>query len=87
MSVGYNPCVTVTRFELEDLLEKSKGRAKFFALRMAERLFGMDVLIKSTPYGIGNKDALHPGILNAIKGIVLSDLNEKRFTQVTSKLF
>ncbi|XP_068686789.1 mucin-4-like isoform X2 [Montipora foliosa] len=67
VSVGRNPCVTVTRFELEDLLEKSKGRAKFFALRMAERLFGMDVLIKSTPYGIGNKDALHPGILNAIK--------------------
>ena len=72
MPIGYNPYVVMTRFELEDLLEKSKGRPKFFAMRLAERLFGMDVLIKSTPYGIGEKDALHPAILDAIKGMCIS---------------
>lgn len=69
VSVGYNPYVVLTQFELEDMLEKSKGRPKFFALRLAEKLFGLDVLIKSTPYGIGGKEALHPAILDAIKGI------------------
>ena len=61
--------MVVTQFELEDMLEKSKGRPKFFTLRLAEKLFGIDVLVKSTPYGIGGKAALHPAILDAIKGI------------------
>lgn len=69
VSIGYNPYVVVTQFELEDMLEKSKGRPKFFTLRLAEKLFGIDVLVKSTPYGIGGKAALHPAILDAIKGI------------------
>ena len=69
VSVGCNPYVALSLFELEDMLDKAKGRPKFFALRLAERLFGIDILIKSTPYGIGNKDALHPAILDAIKGI------------------
>ena len=61
--------MVLPQYELEDMLEKSKGRPKYFALRLAEKLFGIDVLIKSTPYGIGGKAALHPVILDAIKGI------------------
>ena len=57
----------LTKYELEDALEKSKRRPKFYALRLAEKLFGLDVLIKSTPYGIGGKAALNPVILDAIK--------------------
>jgi len=57
----------LTKYELEDVLEKSKRRPKFFALRLAEKLFGLEVLIKSTPYGIGGKAALNPVILDAIK--------------------
>lgn len=68
MSIGYNPFVLLKQYELEDALEKSKDRPKIFALRLAEKLFGMDVLIKSTPYGIGGKAALNPAILDAIKG-------------------
>ena len=71
MSIGYNPYVVLTQFELEDMLEKSKGRPKFFALRLAEKLYGIEVLMKSTPYGIGGKAALHPEILDAIKGILI----------------
>ena len=63
--------MVVTQFELEEMLEKSRGRPKFFALRLAEKLYGIDVLVKSTPYGIGGKAALHPAILDAIKGIII----------------
>ena len=65
--VGHNPYVLLSKYELEDALEKSKRRPKFYALRLAEKLFGLDVLIKSTPYGIGGKAALNPVILDAIK--------------------
>ena len=58
----------LTKFELDDALGKSKGRPKHYALRLAEKLFGLDVLIKSTPYGVGGKEALNPVILDAIKG-------------------
>lgn len=61
--------MVLPQYELEDMLDKSKGRPKYFALRLAEKLFGIDVLVKSTPYGIGGKAALHPVILDAIKGI------------------
>ena len=71
VSIGYNPYVVLTQYDLEDMLDKSKGRPKYFALRLAEKLFGIDVLIKSTPYGIGGKAALHPVILDAIKGILI----------------
>ena len=71
MSIGYNPYVVLTQYDLDDMLDKSKGRPKYFALRLAEKLFGIDVLIKSTPYGIGGKAALHPVILDAIKGILI----------------
>ena len=74
VSIGNNPYVVLTQFELEDMLEKAKGRPKFFAMRLAERLFGIEVLIKSTPYGIGEKDALHPAILDAIKGTLRINL-------------
>jgi len=74
VSIGYNPYVVLTQYDLEDMLDKSKGRPKYFALRLAEKLFGIDVLIKSTPYGIGGKAALHPGILDAIKGIFIFNL-------------
>jgi len=67
VSIGHNPYVLLTKYELEDALEKSKRRPKFYALRLAEKLFGLDVLIKSTPYGIGGKAALNPVILDAIK--------------------
>ena len=66
--------MVLTQYDLEDMLDKSKGRPKYFALRLAEKLFGIDVLIKSTPYGIGGKVALHPVILDAIKGILIFNL-------------
>ncbi|XP_078380047.1 uncharacterized protein LOC144662994 isoform X2 [Oculina patagonica] len=71
VTIGHNPHVLLTKYELEDAVEKSKGRPKFYALRLAEKLFGLDVLIKSTPYGIGGKAALNPVILDAIKREVL----------------
>ncbi|XP_029186100.2 uncharacterized protein LOC114953866 isoform X1 [Acropora millepora] len=87
VSVGCNPYVALSLFELEDMLDKAKGRPKFFALRLAERLFGLDILIKSTPYGIGNKDALHPAILDAIKVEVLKRFGANMSTEEQTLLW
>ena len=57
----------LTQHEVEDLYRKCRTRPQFFALRLAEKLFGLDVLMRSTPNGIGGKAALDPTILDAIK--------------------
>ena len=67
--IGCNPDLVLTRCELEEILERSRGRPNFFAIRLAEQLYGEDVLVKSTPNGIGGKAALKPSILEAIKGM------------------
>ncbi|XP_022800912.1 uncharacterized protein LOC111338659 isoform X2 [Stylophora pistillata] len=71
VSVGSSPHVLMMQHELEDIYRKCRTRPQFFALRMAERLFGFDILMKSTPNGIGGKAALNPTMLDAIKIEVL----------------
>ena len=65
--MGGSPHVLMIQHELEDVYKKCRTRPQFFSLRLAERLFGLDVMMKSTPNGIGGKAALNPTILDAIK--------------------
>ena len=72
--------------ELEDVYKKCRTRPQFFSLRLAERLFGLDVMMKSTPNGIGGKAALNPTILDAIKSnyLYLNPLSPKSDSHETS---
>ena len=84
--MGGSPHVLMIQHELEDVYKKCRTRPQFFSLRLAERLFGLDVMMKSTPNGIGGKAALNPTILDAIKSnyLYLNPLSPKSDSHETS---